>query len=112
MSTNERDEQVRAVLLGAAKLIEENGWCQGTLNEFADDHECFCLVGAISRSVGRLANGSVLILEYAVAAVCRHIGLELGDTFSRSASAWNDAPERTQAEVVAALRGAAEGLGK
>jgi hypothetical protein len=26
--------------------------------------------------------------------------------------AWNDAPERTKAEVVAALRGAADGLGK
>jgi hypothetical protein len=52
-------------------------------------------------------HGSYDPYDDAYEALRRHVGVDIGWV-----AGWNDAPERTQAEVVAALRGAAEGLGK
>lgn len=102
VSTNARDDQIKAVLLDAAKLVER-GWCQGVATTVIDGRRCHCAVDAI----GVAARGRPLS-NHATNAVKDHLGLERHCRFA----SWNDAPERTRAEVVAALRGAAEGLGK
>lgn len=94
------------VLLKAADLIEPEGaWTQGTSARAgakavkADDPSatCWCVVGALER-VGSGANYDT---------VRRFLMGVLG---VRAIVPWNDAPERTQAEVVATLRAAAEQL--
>ena len=112
---------VAETLRKAADLIEPKGaWTQGYYARDASGRyweedpdsdaqgsyvdfpaKCFCLYGAIAKAVGaddpflmktdgriedalRLATGTTLVAD------------------------WNDAPERTQAEVVAALRAAAD----
>lgn len=91
------------VLLAAADLIEPEGaWTQGELAHDGDGREadplgeeatCWCVSGAIMRAQGDrfLATEKFWPLE-------RLIGLF---------PLWNDAPERTQSEVVAKLREAA-----
>jgi hypothetical protein len=102
MSTNARDEQIKAVLLDAAKLVEQ-GWCQGVPTAVIDGRRCYCAVYAIC-----IASGGGMLSNHAVDAVKDHLGLERRIRFA----VWNDALERTQAEVVAAFRGAAESLEK
>lgn len=97
---------VADILTAAADLIApEGGWTQGT---FARDSEgkqtgwrdpeaaCFCVSGAIAR-----ANGGLWTAWNAFDAYCRKRGF-------RHMAEFNDEPRRTQAEVVAALRQAAE----
>jgi hypothetical protein len=86
---------VADVLNGAADLIERDGWCQSRYLLETGER---CADGAIAvagnghhggvRSVARLALRSAIGGESVVI--------------------WNDAPGRTKAEVVAALRAAAE----
>lgn len=85
-------KSVSETLTAAAELIERDGWCQyvSTNNEGRR-----CAVGAINVAAGRDYSNS----SYALWAMRQHIG--------ESVAQWNDAPERTQAEVVAALREAA-----
>lgn len=96
------------VLAKAASLIESEGaWIQGALTLDADGNEneqdwqhavCFCASGAIgyaSNDDEDLWDRSIGYLDYA-------IGCD--DTVPD----WNDHPERTQAEVVKALRDAAD----
>jgi hypothetical protein len=108
MSTNARDDQVRAVLLEAAKLVER-GWCRCDFRKHTPNGVRYCLVGAINESVNGIEMPSFKtrceFRDCVKEAVMATIG-------TRTLFHWNDAPERTQAEVVAALRGAAEGLGK
>lgn len=88
MSTNARDEQVKAVLLDAAKLVE-----QGSRRDI-----WAALTGACGRSYDDAT-------ERACDAMRAYLGVDW-------LTIWSDAPDRTQAEVVEALRGAAEGVGK
>lgn len=104
-----------AVVLDRAAALCERGWTQGTAARYDDgspaecyrdnDAVCWCAIGAISRASYEtegearvLYNASELaLIEWSVSAVSGY----------NSITAWNDAPERTQAEVVAALREAA-----
>lgn len=103
---------VADVLERAADLIEPEGaWTQGW---FARDKEgeevnitspravCFCALGAIGRIAGDFGSFTWRVREFAeaaagLAATATQVGLV----------AFNDAPTRTQGEVVSALREAA-----
>lgn len=87
---------VADVLNGAAELIERDGWVQG---RFADGARR-CASQAIYDAT--LAGpGTVRVFHEA-----RDVFAE--DIAADTTWAWNDAAGRTQAEVVAALRAAAE----
>jgi len=97
---------IAEVLTRAADLIEPEGaWLQGEMAEDADGFEvsageptavCWCIAGAIRR----VSSANPGLYGLARNLLLDHIG--------ESLVTWNDAPERTQAEVVAALRAAAE----
>ena len=104
----------REVLLKAAALVER-GWCQGAFavtsngvhtNPIDPDATCFCPLGAIRRACAPLFPQSYNDRTVHAVGTMLH-------TFIRASSipAWNDAPGRTQAEVVAALKAAAEACG-
>jgi len=104
---------VADVLDRAADLIEPEGrWTQGayasdkrndsvdTLDPRAD---CFCAMGAVYRAAGASSiykNGPIGLVHE----VREHLLKMLGN----SMASFNDAPDRKQSEVVAALRSAAE----
>lgn len=98
---------VADVLERAADLIEPEGrWTQGALYRDRDGNPagamisnpiCWCAVGAVIHVGGGLCE-----LELAEADLA-----ETSPGALRPLSSWNDAPERTQAEVVAKLRQAA-----
>lgn len=107
-SSNTNDGQVAADLRAAADVLERDGWTQGRLGT-ADGPKC--------------AVGSI----YFVATDCRDMGdesyvkaetdraEEAGRALSRQIGVprdlvpeWNDAGNRTAAEVIAALRAAAD----
>ena len=113
--TSDRKEghtAVADVLNAAADLLDKPGaWAQGSLalgssgeSLSVDSSEavCFCIVGAIRRVSGfnRRPEKTVPLRQ----AVARSLGLP---GYKAPLVAWNDAPERTQAEVVQALRDAA-----
>lgn len=79
-------EPWRKVLLDAADYIEAHGWRQNSYG--LEPHGSTCMVGAIFR-VGGTMSGAL----HRIDARCLPY-----------ASAWNDAPGRTAAEVCAALR--------
>jgi hypothetical protein len=90
----------KEVLMNAASIVER-GWCQDRYN----DGDRSCAKGAIYRAA-REARVDFLPVLKALAAV-----LPQGDPELLCPIAlWNDAPERTQAEVVAAMRQAAEAI--
>lgn len=85
----------RAIRDKAADLIEQKGWCQHAPAQNADgedvpwnspDAAAYCLLGAMSVAYGGFVSSRMLGFRFA--------------TFSR----WNDAPQRTAADVVAFLR--------
>lgn len=93
------------VLERAADLIEETGWCQfsyrgsGSLDiipkrrfELAEE---YCVTGAIFQAAYDAGTGAIPARDV------------LSDFLGQGATSWNDAPERTKAEVVAKLREAA-----
>jgi len=98
--------EIADVLDRAADRIERDGWWQGDYYEGADldiyagatlrlaPRPC-CLTGALWAESGD---------AHAAMDVVSIIGDYVGNDLP---AVWNDAPERTQAEVVAALRGAA-----
>lgn len=81
--------EVRDVLLGAAEVIAERGWCQG---RYLDSSGAVCIEGSLRRA----AQPSHDHLFEACLAVDRNVG--------RDIVAWNDAPGRTAEEVIAKLR--------
>lgn len=102
---------VSDILERAADLIEPEGrWtqdefvrnlsgaCGDELGPWPRGKLCFCVLGAISR-----ANHDQLVGEMTFAPVVQAMGLKFAHELAR----WNDAPGRTQAEVVAKLREAA-----
>lgn len=90
----------------AYELLEQAGWCQGTyarnwVGKKVDPHNksacSFCLLGALEK----IYDGTSIAMREAKQALYLHaiphnIGLV----------EWNDAPGRTQAEVIAALKAA------
>jgi hypothetical protein len=85
----------RRALLDAAELLERDGWCRGTPK--GDGRHC--VLGALGLAIRRTIeiNDPCLV-------VLREV---TGAKPPRGLVDWNDAPGRTQAEVVAALREAA-----
>ena len=94
-----RQTTVRGVLLAAARLIERRGWCQHALAKGPRR----CVWGAIRQIATGYPNKNLNELAYRSRVVlCMAIQHD-------SATVWNDAPQRTKAEVLRALRAAAKG---
>jgi len=98
----------------AADLLEQVGWCQGELFRHDSLGEVVgrCAVGALM-SAGR-DNPVDYPFRLAVQ-VARELELvalspAIRDDTAAVLETWNDAPERTKEEVVAALRGQRRGL--
>jgi hypothetical protein len=117
---------VREALLAAAEVIERNGWCQGDF--FDGSHsdmpyqECpVCMVGAINvvllgqpdASPGKRSDVFPM-WRAALDAVARWIGATISEIDPEdtllSIGDWNDAARRSDVDVVAALRAAAEAV--
>lgn len=103
----------REVLLKAAVLVER-GWCRGEMardargnkvSPISDAAVCWCALGAAKSA----ADGRIHPYTHARDALHAHLFSQpdSGDG-PDPVTVWNDAPDRTQAEVVAALRAAAE----
>lgn len=100
--------EVARILNAAADLLEQPGaWTQGAFakdkNGFATyplwpEACCFCVLGALERIAGGDTGYAYGVAEDAVRDLIP----------SGFVSTWNDAPERTQAEVVTTLRAAAK----
>lgn len=93
---------VADVLNGAADLIERDGWCQYF---YQDPNGCRCLAGAIDDAAGLDVSHASRKDEESVTYQARCV---VADVVGNNWTSWNDTPGRTQAEVVAALRAAAE----
>lgn len=93
---------VAEVLNAAADLLEKpGGWTQETYGKWDEGNEsysCLCLFGALGETAGWLDDATVSVKALDAVRVV------VGD----NPIEWNDAPGRTQAEVVQALRQAAE----
>lgn len=96
----------RDILIAARALIEKpERWIKG---KFFDTRwvkgkpaqDCYCAVGAISQAGFYLARTA--LNEDAISAVSVGAGLP-AKTYWKPLSNWNDAPERTHAEVLAAF---------
>lgn len=96
---------VPEVLARAADIIQQRGWHQGW---FIDrDTGAVCCVGAI-RIAGGLTATPIYDRDAAAHDLVLNARSRMFGHLKRSVSVWNDEPGRTQAEVVAALRAAAE----
>jgi hypothetical protein len=95
---------VADVLNAAADLIERDGWVQGRYQGPCGEH-CMtdALIAACQVKEEKGEEASAWWRLYGRAADALETGLG-----TRALPGWNDAPGRTQAEVVAALRAAAE----
>jgi len=117
------EEQKSAVdVLKRARELLANGWKQGWFaydaggqetSSFSRDAVCFCCHGAIDRAVFEIARGrndySVWPIEAtATSLLMKAIHRNVGSTFEPCIADWNDAPERTQDEVLAAFDEAIE----
>lgn len=91
--------KIRDILNAAADVIETRGWCQSSYRV----GRRVCASRAIMVVLKMPLNKIVIYdrAEKAAAALCRHIR-------KRKLWEWNDAPKRTQQEVVAAFRAAAK----
>jgi hypothetical protein len=98
-SINYRGARVSAVAdkLREARALVERGWCQHVFDQTHGDQQLFCAVGAIVR-VTRAVSCYLDVVGTLRQAVDPRGGLY----------GWNDAPERTQAEVLAAFDKAIE----
>jgi hypothetical protein len=91
-----------AVLLRAAEIIEERGWCQ----EYPDAAGRVCAGRAIMLALGLKSGWAGNEQERIV----RHrLGFSAAWFLSGALANWNDAPGRTAAEVIDRLRSAARG---
>jgi hypothetical protein len=88
------------LLLDAAALIDKVGWCQGT----AVNHQGqLCAAGAMYYS-------NKVVYLHGDLSVYNEARNHFLDTIKdHNVPTWNDAPGRTQEEVVAAMRKAAQG---
>lgn len=99
---------VAQVLSDAADLIEPEGaWTQGAYARGKSRREvvnpkravCFCALGAINVAAGEKRTGVDAVHYHSFF----HKAAKISDVLD-----WNDAPERTQSEVVAKLREASK----
>lgn len=95
----------RDVLLRAADLLEEFGWCRGEYGGKALGR--MCATQAITEAAQDLAGLGDLyeVWDAAYSRFTQHFGVI-------TPTGYNDAPGRTKADVVAALREAAVAMGR
>lgn len=110
----------REILLKAAQVIESNGHFKGDFVDFDEIERAYwkegaelvwsdcpvCAYGAINIAACGQPTRLSAAGERAAAAFARHLGIPRSGI-----GTWNDAPDRTVAEVVAALRECADSLG-
>lgn len=95
-------------IMERARELVEAGWCQGKYEEIVEGETRYCLLGAIKRATHEIEDHSRRTLTVQQLEVCRIVKEllpRLCEIFI-----WNDHPGRTQAEVVALLRQAADSL--
>jgi hypothetical protein len=101
--------QVAADLRAAADVLRRDGWTQG---DYVADG-CHCLVGAIVAALGgKDGEGSIPIDNQPRALAARrtlaqHFG-DMSTDWWADLIDWNDDPDRTADEVIAALEAAAD----
>ena len=106
-----REKSVADVLRHAARIIEERGWCQDRIGTSGG---AVCAIGAIKEAdpatgvdamnwQRRLAWRTMRFAERAL-----QLPIPPEGALRRPLSEFNDAPGRTAAEVIAALRAAAD----
>jgi hypothetical protein len=101
--------QTAADLRAAADVIRRDGWTQET---YVGGGGCRCLVGAIVAALGgNYGEGSIPLDNQARArkartAFAKHFG-HMDDRWWGDLIDWNDDPDRTADEVIAALEAAA-----
>lgn len=88
----------RTALLKAAEHMRKHGHCK---EQFSDDRGRVCLIGAI---LGADANLDNLTFSHAELLLADYLSAKFG---AGNFATWNDAPERTKEEAVAALEMAA-----
>lgn len=93
------------VLLRAAAYLEQHGWSQGSAQPRRPGPPC-CLMIALGFASDEIRDGfAASAAFYEAKGVLQRYVRPPGGLLST----WNDAPGRTADEVIAALRGAAEG---
>lgn len=87
------------VLRKAADVIREQGHCKGV---YSTEDGRVCVYGAINTAAGHwpVFEGDDYVVDTACRTLMRHLDYDV--------VYWNDAPERTAEEVIAALEKAAE----
>lgn len=94
--------QTAADLRAAADILRRDGWTQLRLH---DEKGCHCVSGALIKAItGR--NTSILAEQECA----RHVAAQaaLASVVGTNVIAYNDAEDRTQDEVIAALEAAAD----
>jgi len=96
-------ETTADVLEEAADILETLGWCQGASRLPTGER---CLTGAIDEAIQRFHRGRISHAVPAVYAICRRMGYlrSSGEARAEKLIMWNDANDRTQAEVVDELK--------
>ncbi len=92
--------QVAADLRAAADVLERDGWTQ---EFFTDQAGCHCAAGAVR--VVAYEKGDKACYRDAVEALAAYV---TGTDNLIALYRWNDNPDRTSAEVIAAFRAAAD----
>jgi hypothetical protein len=98
-----REKTTADVLRHAARYLEEFGWVQ---DDVLDEHGRACAVGALYE----VSDHDEYVLDAACRRLAPVVGIGSGTWVMQRVSIgrWNDTPGRTAAEVIAALRAAAD----
>lgn len=99
--SEDKGASVADILEKAAKLIERRGWTQGAYDRSSQHGVSYCALGACFAARSNADVGA--INDRLAQAVAAALGFQDPGEVAR----WNDAPERTQPEVVVKLREAA-----
>ena len=92
-------DETAKLLLKAAAVIDEIGWCQNGYTK----HGGYCIYGALDHAAG------FDVGEGATNQVVSQAAWRFIDAVKSSVAGWNDTPGRTKDEVVAKLRAVALG---
>ena len=104
--TSQGPKSVPEILNAAASLLEKQGaWTQGSFYKMTDDGPCMCAMGAIAIAGG--LSWDAVLNHPATKYLAEQVSGVRSGFPNVFVAPWNDAPGRTQSEVVAALRDAA-----
>lgn len=99
----------KEIALGAARLLREVGWVQGTFRTYDPDegkYTGFCMLGAI-RQTAEYFDRQLSDEEYDA---MTEVVMAVKEALPCGLVSYNDTPGRTKDEVIAVLEKAAEGL--